>query len=115
MAWIGDGNNMCHSFINAAHRFGFTLRIASPAGYGPDPSVVAVAGNRVSLTQDPTEAVAGADLVVTDVWASMGQEEEQRARALAFSEYQVNDGLLEGADAQAAWSCTACPLTGERK
>jgi len=101
VAWIGDGNNMCHSFINAAQRFGFNLRIAVPAGFEPEPSIVAVAGNRVSITQEPAAAVDGADMVVTDVWASMGQEDEQRARMSAFAGYQVNDSLLTGADTQA--------------
>ena len=96
VAWVGDGNNMCHSFINAAHRFGFSLRIATPAGYEPQPQILSVAGNRVSLSNDPAEATHGADLVVTDVWASMGQEEEQRAREAAFVEFQVNDSLLAG-------------------
>ena len=96
VAWVGDGNNMCHSFINAAHRFGFSLRIATPAGYEPLPQILSVAGNRVSLSKDPAEATHGADLVVTDVWASMGQEEEQRAREAAFVEFQVNDSLLAG-------------------
>jgi len=94
VAWIGDGNNMCHSFINAAHRFGFNLRIATPPGYQPREDVLAVAGNRVSLSNDPTQAAHDADLVVTDVWASMGQEEEQRAREIAFADFQVNDALL---------------------
>jgi ornithine carbamoyltransferase len=101
VAWVGDGNNVCHSFINAAHRFEFNLRIATPAGYEPDADVLAVAGNRVSVGSDPLAAVRGADLVVTDVWASMGQEQEQRARQQAFSAYQVNDELLREADTQA--------------
>jgi len=97
VAWVGDGNNMCHSFINAAHRFGFDLRIATPAGYEPQQQVLAVAGNRVSLSDDPAQAAHGADLVVTDVWASMGQEDEQSAREAAFADFQVNDALLAGA------------------
>jgi ornithine carbamoyltransferase len=97
VAWVGDGNNMCHSFVNAAHRFGFNLRISTPADYAPDDSVLAVAGNRVSVHEEPAEAVHGADLVVTDVWASMGQEEEQSARESAFAGFQVDDALLEGA------------------
>jgi ornithine carbamoyltransferase len=97
VAWVGDGNNMCHSFINAAHRFGFDLRIATPAGYEPQQQVLAVAGNRVSLSDDPAQAAHGADLVVTDVWASMGQEDEQSAREAAFADFQVNDTLLAGA------------------
>ena len=96
VAWIGDGNNMCHSFINAAHLFGFNLRVATPAGYEPEEHVLAAAGNRVSLGNDPAQAVHGADLVVTDVWASMGQEEEQRQRETVFADYQVNDALLAG-------------------
>lgn len=97
VAWIGDGNNMCHSFINAAHRFGFNLRIATPSGYEPQQQVLAVAGNRVSLSNDPELATHGADLVVTDVWASMGQEGEQGAREAVFAGFQVNDTLLTGA------------------
>ncbi|MFT5446667.1 MAG: ornithine carbamoyltransferase [Gammaproteobacteria bacterium] len=96
VAWIGDGNNMCHSFINAAHLFGFNLRIATPAGYEPEEHVLAVAGDRVSLSNDPAQAVHDADLVVTDVWASMGQEEEQHQREAVFADYQVNEALLAG-------------------
>ena len=94
IAWIGDGNNMCHSFINAAHRFGFDLRIATPPGFEPQEHVLAIGGNRISLGNDPEAATHGADLVVTDVWASMGQEEEQQARQAAFTDFQVNDALL---------------------
>ena len=101
VAWIGDGNNMCHSFINAAHRFGFHLRVAAPEGYDPQADIVARAGSHVSLVRDPAEAARGANLVVTDVWASMGQEDEQRAREAAFAGYQVNDRLLDAADADA--------------
>ena len=97
VAWIGDGNNMCHSFVNAAHRFGFDLRIATPPGYEPDPEVLAVGGNRVSVDADPARAVRGAALVVTDVWASMGQEEEQRERERAFAGFQVDAALIAGA------------------
>ena len=97
VAWIGDGNNMCHSFVNAAHRFGFDLRIATPPGYEPDPEVLAVGGNRVSVDADPARAVHGAALVVTDVWASMGQEEEQRERERAFAGFQVDAALIAGA------------------
>jgi ornithine carbamoyltransferase len=101
VAWVGDGNNMCNSFANAAHRFGFNLRIASPAGYEPKESMVAIAGNRVSVGNDPAEAVSGADLVVTDVWASMGQEQQQRERERAFAGYQVDAALLGQAASQA--------------
>jgi ornithine carbamoyltransferase len=94
IAWIGDGNNVCHSFINAAHRFGFNLKIATPVGYEPQQHVLEVGGNRISLSNDPLRAAHGAELVVTDVWASMGQEEEQGAREKAFSDFQVNAELL---------------------
>ncbi|ROR35026.1 ornithine carbamoyltransferase [Inmirania thermothiophila] len=101
VAWIGDGNNVCHSWINAARLFGFHLRIAVPAGYEPDPAVVAAAAERVTLTRDPLEAAAGADLVVTDVWASMGQEEERAARLAAFAPYQVDRRVMEAAGPEA--------------
>ncbi len=93
VAWIGDGNNMCHSYINAARQFGFHLNIATPAGYAPNAALLAAGGN-VTLTEDPREAARGADLVVTDVWASMGQEEEQKIREHAFADYQVTDEIM---------------------
>ncbi len=94
VAWIGDGNNMCHSYINAARLFDFQLRIAAPAGYLPDATIVAASEGHVRLCATPAEAVAGADLVVTDVWSSMGQEEEQAAREKAFADYQVDAALM---------------------
>lgn len=94
VAWIGDGNNMCHSYINAAHQFDFTLRIATPEGYAPNPKFVSAAQGRIELTDDPVAAVKDADLVVTDVWASMGQEQEQWLREQAFSGFQVNAELM---------------------
>ena len=94
VTFIGDGNNMCHSYINAARQFDFRLRIATPALYKPDPAIVAAAGERVTLLEDPLEAARGADLVVTDVWASMGQEEEQAERTRVFSAFQVNSELM---------------------
>ncbi|VAX05104.1 Ornithine carbamoyltransferase [hydrothermal vent metagenome] len=93
-AWIGDGNNMCHSYINAARLFDFQLRIASPEGYLPDAAILAISEDHARLCATPAEAVAGADLVVTDVWSSMGQEEEQAAREQAFADYQVNRELM---------------------
>jgi len=93
-AWIGDGNNMCHSWINAARLFDFQLRIACPIGYEPDVEILAAAGDRVSISNDPTEAATGADLITTDVWASMGQEDEQQAREQAFAGFQVDDTLM---------------------
>ena len=94
VAWVGDGNNMCHSYINAARRLDFRLRVACPEGYEPDAAIVAAAGDRVTLLRDPAEAARGADLVTTDVWASMGQEDEQRERARAFAPYQVTDAVM---------------------
>ena len=90
VTYIGDGNNMCHSYINAARLFDFKLRIACPEGYEPDTEILAPAADRVEILRDPLEASKGADLVVTDVWASMGQEEESAGRAQAFDSYQVN-------------------------
>jgi len=94
VAWIGDGNNMCHSYINAARLLGFELRIACPEGYEPDADVLSAAGSSVVLSRDPTAAVRGADLVVTDVWASMGQEGEQHERMRSFAPYKVTGELL---------------------
>lgn len=97
VAWIGDGNNMCHSWINAAVQFDFQLRIACPAGYEPNAQLVESAGSRIALTTDPVEAVSGADLVTTDVFASMGQETEQQTRLEHFASFQVNHQLMSGA------------------
>ncbi|MDQ3732296.1 MAG: ornithine carbamoyltransferase, partial [Pseudomonadota bacterium] len=94
VAWIGDGNNMCNSYINAARQFGFKLRIACPEGYDPNPDVLKAAGTRARIVRDPIQAADGADLVVTDVWASMGQEQEQSRRVRAFGEYQVNAKIM---------------------
>ncbi|OYV77499.1 MAG: ornithine carbamoyltransferase [Chromatiales bacterium 21-64-14] len=94
VAWIGDGNNMCHSYLHAAMQFDFHLRVACPEGFDPDPEVLAAAGDRAELVRDPHTAAAGADLVVTDVWASMGQEEEHMARARAFEPYQVTPEVM---------------------
>ncbi len=94
VAWIGDGNNMCHSYINAAARFGFELRAACPEGYEPEAEVIAAAGAEVTVLHDPAAAATGADLVVTDVWTSMGQEEEQRERERAFAGFIVDEALM---------------------
>ena len=94
VAWIGDGNNVCNSYINAARVFDFQLRIACPEGFEPNPAVLAAAGERCEILRDPREAAGGADLVATDVWASMGQEEEQRLRDAAFAGYQVNEAVM---------------------
>lgn len=97
VAWIGDGNNMANSWIEAAAHLGFSLRLACPEGYDPDDHFLANArarGADVRLLRDPREAVDGVDVVTTDVWASMGQEEEQARRALAFALYQVDAELM---------------------
>ncbi len=96
VAWIGDGNNMAHSWLNAASVLGFELRIASPEGYDPHPDIVARARERTSvrLTRDPAEAAEGATVVTTDVWASMGQEEEAAARIEAFRGFCVDETLM---------------------
>jgi len=99
--WVGDGNNMCHSYINAALQYGFKLRISTPEGYEPNRRFVE--GNEAHITEirDPMEAAEGVDLVVTDVWASMGQEEEQKKREKAFKDYQVTRALMAQADKDA--------------
>ncbi|MDE0731523.1 MAG: ornithine carbamoyltransferase [Gammaproteobacteria bacterium] len=101
VSWIGDGNNMCQSYINAAIQFDFELKIASPFGYEPRKDLLELSPNRVSLLRSPSEAVAGSDLVVTDVWSSMGQEEEQARRKLAFADYQVTEELMSKAHSDA--------------
>ena len=93
-AFVGDGNNVCQSWIKAARLFGFELRIAAPAGYRPEPELLAAHVDCVRVTDDPAAAVAGADVVVTDVWASMGQEDESSARQAAFAGYQVDQALM---------------------
>jgi ornithine carbamoyltransferase len=97
VAWIGDGNNMCHSYIHAAMLLDFNLHIACPDGYRPLPDYVASAGDRVRFFNTPVEAAKQADLCVTDVWASMGQEEEQKQREIAFKDYQVNASVMKAA------------------
>ncbi|MES1955229.1 ornithine carbamoyltransferase [Salinisphaera hydrothermalis] len=97
VAWIGDGNNMCHSYINAARLMGFSLRIAAPEGYRPDALMLRDAGNAVTVCDQAQEAVDGADLVVTDVWASMGDEDDRETRLADFANYQVNRALMSWA------------------
>jgi ornithine carbamoyltransferase len=96
VAWIGDGNNMANSWLNASYRLGFDLRLACPEGYDPDPTVLerARGAAKVMLTRDPAEAAEGADVVTTDVWASMGQEDEKAERAAAFKGFVVDDALM---------------------
>lgn len=104
VAWVGDGNNVAHSWILAAARTGLSLRLACPAGYAPNADIVGRArdlGADVSVTEDPSEAAAGAQVVTTDVWASMGQEGESAARQEAFSGYCVDDALMTEAAPEA--------------
>ncbi len=103
VAWIGDGNNMAQSYINAARQFDFELRIACPEGFEPRQDLVDANRDRVSILRDPSAAAAGADLVVTDVWASMGQEAEQKKREQAFAGYQVNRELMARAASDALY------------
>jgi len=97
VAFVGDGYNMAHSYINAARQWGFSLKIASPEGYHPDPELVA-SSNSVSLVDSPEEAISNADLVVTDVWSSMGHEGQESDRLAVFSGYQINADMLNKAD-----------------
>lgn len=103
VAWIGDGNNMCHSYINAAGLCDFQLNIACPEGFDPNPGFVAAQGDRVTIFRDPIEAARNADWIATDVWASMGQEEQQNARVEKFRGYQVNHELMRVANKDAVF------------
>jgi ornithine carbamoyltransferase len=94
VVWVGDGNNMCHSYINAAERFGFNLNIATPVDYEPNAAIVAQAKANISLFTDVKSAAKDVDMIVTDVWASMGQEEEQRKREIAFADFQVDSTVM---------------------
>ena len=94
VAWIGDGNNMCNSYINASALFGFSLNIATPQGYAPSLLEKLPANARIELSKSPAAAVTGADLIVTDVWASMGQESDAEARRVVFKDYQVDASLM---------------------
>jgi ornithine carbamoyltransferase len=109
-AYIGDGNNMCHSLLSTAVRVGAHVRIATPAGYEPDAAIVADAKRaaretrgKIEILRSPEEAVAGVQAVYTDVWASMGQEQEAAAREAAFAGYQVNEALLSRAASDAVF------------
>jgi ornithine carbamoyltransferase len=103
VAWIGDGNNMANSWINASYRLGFELTLACPEGYDPDPAILkrAQSASKVRVLRDPMEAAVGADVVNTDVWASMGQEDEQAVRAKAFHGYIVDEKLMSRAGTNA--------------
>ncbi len=97
VAWIGDGNNVCHSLILAASMAGISLSVASPASYRPDRGIVEAAraeGAKVGITTDPKEAARDADVLYTDVWVSMGEEAEREKRLAAFRGYTIDAGLL---------------------
>ncbi|MGD9279952.1 MAG: ornithine carbamoyltransferase [Desulfobacterales bacterium] len=101
IAWVGDGNNMAQSWINAAGALGFELHLACPEGYFPDEQILSKASEkpdaRITLDSDPVAAVKDADVVNTDVWASMGQEDQQEDRKKIFAPFQVNETLLANA------------------
>ncbi|MFZ5765199.1 MAG: ornithine carbamoyltransferase [Thermodesulfobacteriota bacterium] len=105
IAWVGDGNNMANSWIQAAGRMGFALTLACPEGYDPDPAILAAAKREaekpITVVRDPFAAVQGADIINCDVWASMGQEDEQAERLQVFQPYQVNASLVAAAGANA--------------
>jgi len=102
VAWVGDGNNVCHSFMHAAAAFDFHLNVACPAEYHPDLRDLAKGGNHVTLTSDPSAAVRGADVVVTDTWVSMG-DSDYEARLAAFEPYGVDQALMDQADSEAVF------------
>jgi len=97
VCWVGDGNNMCQSYMNAAKLLDFQLSIACPVGYEPEQKLLAATASHVELFHDAKLAANNADLIVTDVWASMGQEEEQKIREEAFTDFQVNSALMSAA------------------
>ena len=101
VAWVGDGNNVAHSWLNAAARLNFSLSLACPPGFEPKREILetaqGLAGERIHCGNDPGEAVRDADVINTDVWTSMGQDEERRARLAAFQDYQINGDLLRKA------------------
>jgi ornithine carbamoyltransferase len=98
VTWVGDGNNMCHSYINAARQFDFQLRIACPEGYEPENGILEAAGDRCQVLRDPMAAAEYSDLIVTDTWVSMGQEEEKRLREAAFSAFKVTREMMARAN-----------------
>ena len=110
LAYVGDGNNVCHSLLTIGARVGAHLRVATPAGHEPDPAIVAEARRfaretrgKIEILRSPDDAVAGAQAVYTDVWASMGQEDEAAAREAVFAPYQVNESLFAQADSRAVF------------
>lgn len=103
VSWIGDGNNMCQSYINAARQFDFELKIACPEGFDPDEALLKANADRVTVLRSPKDAARNSDLLVTDVWASMGQEQEQKLREAKFAGYQLNQELLSVAASDALY------------
>ena len=101
VAWVGDGNNVCNSLMVGATTMGMNMKVATPVGYEPDAQLLAKLGDKIHLTNDPAEAVTGADVVVTDVWTSMGQEDETAARLEIFAPFQVNSALMSLANENA--------------
>ncbi len=101
VTWVGDGNNMCHSYINAARQFDFELKIACPKGFEPDAALLKRNKDRVYLCHDPVDAAKSSHLLATDVWTSMGQEDEQAQRQAQFAGFQINHALLEHAASDA--------------
>ncbi|MDO8266627.1 MAG: ornithine carbamoyltransferase [Moraxellaceae bacterium] len=102
-AWIGDGNNMCNSYIHAAHQFDFQLKIACPYGFEPDPELLEKYARNVELVKTAEDAAKDAHLIATDVWTSMGQESEQSVRKRRFSMYQINPRLMDMAASDAVF------------
>jgi ornithine carbamoyltransferase len=110
LAYVGDGNNVCHSLMTVAARLGVSVNVATPPGFAPKPEIVDEAksfarrsGARIVLTNDPVEAVAGVNAVYTDVWASMGQEYAAHLRAQVFAPYRVTEDLMAAADSSAVF------------
>ncbi len=103
VTWIGDGNNMCQSYINAAKQWDFELKVACPKGFEPAQSLLEANKDRVEVTNDPRQAIKGSDWVATDVWASMGQESEQKERMERFKGFQVNHELMQEAHKEAVF------------
>ena len=101
--YVGDGNNMCHSWMNAARQFDFHLNIASPKGYEPNAKLLAELGDHVTLFNNVDDAVENSDLITTDVWASMGQEAEQKIREKAFKSFIVNTEVMAKANKDAVF------------
>jgi ornithine carbamoyltransferase len=101
VTWIGDGNNMCHSYMHAAKLLDFKLNIACPEGYEPMSEFIDDTSTHIELMRDPVQACKNSDLIVTDVWASMGQEDEKTKREAAFAPYQVNSALMSVANSDA--------------